>query len=96
MVYFIVEKSEWARVLDNELVSVALRNDLDAVRELLRCGADPDSRAEWDGIKAVDRANERGYCAVATLLEEMGATPEIPVEELRKGFKWKEPKFEDG
>lgn len=93
MVYFIAKEQ---RDIDNRLVFAVLRNDISEVRALLRDGADPNSRAEWDGIKAVDRANERGCEIVACALKYMGATIEIPPEELRKGFKWKEPKFEDG
>ncbi len=82
--------------LDRDLVFSVLRNDIASAGRLLRAGADANSRAEWDGIKAVDRARERDLDGMANLLEQNGAVYEIPIQELRKGFKWKTPMFEDG
>ena len=82
--------------LDRSLVLAVLGNDIVSAGRLLRLGADANSRAEWDGIKSIDRARERDLNETAGLLEQNGGTYEIPIQELRKGFKWKTSKFEDG
>ena len=57
---------------DDALLDAARRGELDAVRELIRVGADVDA-ARGDGMTALHLAAERGHAEVARALIDAGA-----------------------
>jgi len=58
--------------LDEELLKAAEKGDVDRVRELLRRGANPNTRGK-DGITPLHLAAHHGYVGIARLLLEHGA-----------------------
>ena len=65
-----------ARPPEAPVADAAMRGDVDAVRSLLREGADVNA-AQADGMTALHWASDRGDAALAEVLLHAGANPEV-------------------